>query len=392
MKLFADDSSLFLRVRDVGMCHQTLKSDLKTISKWAYQWKMKFNPDISKQAVEVIFSHKRNKPLHPALSFNDIPVKRVMETQHIGLVLDEKLNFRSHISEKAKIANKGLGLLKFLAKYTTRKRLSLMYKIYVRPHLDYGDVVYHNQSSESMDLLSSIQYNAALIVAGCWKGTSKEKIYNELGWETLNDRRHFRRLTLYYKIKNNLTPDYLRLLAQPFSLDHTNRFLNSFFPYCHHNWKNLDLTIKNSQSLDIFKKKFIKTIRPIYRDCFDIRDRRGISLLSKLRLDFSDLREHRFRHKFNCPSPDCRCGNDVESTTHFLVHCDLYRNPRQVFMQKLLNIIPDYTLFSDNVLATILIFGHKSYSHDTNKNVLTETINFINKTKRFKTLEAFTVN
>ena len=161
---------------------------------------MKFNPDISKQAVEVIFSHKRNKPFHPALSFNEIPVKRVTETTHLGLVLDEKLNFRSHISDKVKTATKGLGLLKFLAKYTTRKRLSLLYKIYVRPHLDYGDVIYHNQSAESMDLLASIQYNAATIVAGCWKGTSKEKLYNELGWETLNDRRHFRRLTLYYKI------------------------------------------------------------------------------------------------------------------------------------------------------------------------------------------------
>ena len=135
MKLFADDSSLFLRVRDVGMCHQTLKSDLNTILKWAHQWKMKFNPDMSKQAVEVIFSHKRKKPVHPPLTFNDIPVKRVSETKHIGLTLDEKLNFRSHISKKANTANKGLGLLKFLAKYTTRKRLSLMYKIYVRPHL-----------------------------------------------------------------------------------------------------------------------------------------------------------------------------------------------------------------------------------------------------------------
>ena len=76
----------------------------------------KVNPDMSKQAVEVIVSHKRKKPFHSPLSFNDIPVKRVSETKHIGLTLDEKLNFRSHISEKVKTAYKGLGLLKFLAK------------------------------------------------------------------------------------------------------------------------------------------------------------------------------------------------------------------------------------------------------------------------------------
>ena len=174
IKLFADDASLFLRVVDVGMCHQTIKKDLNTITQWAVQWKMKFNPDISKQAIEVIFSHKRKPPVHPPLLFNDIPVKRDMDTKHLGIILDSKLNFRKHISEKIKTANKGLGLLKFLSKYLTREKLSLIYKIHVRPHLDYGDVIYHNQSLESMDLLESIQYQAALIVTGCWKGSSRE--------------------------------------------------------------------------------------------------------------------------------------------------------------------------------------------------------------------------
>ena len=142
------------------------------------------------------------------------------------MFLDEKLNFRKHISEKIKIANKGLALLKFLSKYTTRKTLNFMYRIYVRPHLDYGDVIYHNQSLESMHLIESVQYNAALIVSGCWKGTSRTKLYNELGWESLADRRDFRRLSIYYKIKNKLAPDYLSALANPFSMEGTSRFLN----------------------------------------------------------------------------------------------------------------------------------------------------------------------
>ena len=66
MKLFANTSSLFLRVRDVGMCHQSIKADLDTNTRRAFQWEMKFNTDISKQAIEVIFSHKRNKPVHPS--------------------------------------------------------------------------------------------------------------------------------------------------------------------------------------------------------------------------------------------------------------------------------------------------------------------------------------
>ena len=63
-KLFADDTSLFSVVRDIAASTEELNNDLRNISKWAYQWKMIFNPDLTKQAQEVIFSRKLNKPVH----------------------------------------------------------------------------------------------------------------------------------------------------------------------------------------------------------------------------------------------------------------------------------------------------------------------------------------
>ena len=60
--------------------------------------------------------------------------------------------------------------------------------MYVRPHLDYGDVIFHNQRMDLMDLIERVQYKAALIVSGCWQGTSRVKLYG-LGWESLSDRR-----------------------------------------------------------------------------------------------------------------------------------------------------------------------------------------------------------
>ena len=65
IKLFADDSSLFIKVVDIEEAQQTLMSDLNMITSWANQWKMKFNPDITKQAIEVVFSCKNNKGAHP---------------------------------------------------------------------------------------------------------------------------------------------------------------------------------------------------------------------------------------------------------------------------------------------------------------------------------------
>ena len=60
-----------------------------------------------------------------------------------------------------------------------------------------------------MDLIERFQYKAALIVSGCWQGTSTVKLYDELGWESLADRRWARRMTIFYKINNGLAPSYL---------------------------------------------------------------------------------------------------------------------------------------------------------------------------------------
>ena len=63
-----------------------------------------------------------------------------------------------------------------------------------------------------MNALKRVQYKAGLIVTGCCQGTSRVKLYTELGWETLEERRKYHRLTSYYKIKNKLAPEYLQSL------------------------------------------------------------------------------------------------------------------------------------------------------------------------------------
>ena len=70
IKLFADDTSLFLVVRDVANASFELNKDLESISLWGWQWKMLFNV---KKTKEVIFSSKRSKPQHPPLNLgNDV--------------------------------------------------------------------------------------------------------------------------------------------------------------------------------------------------------------------------------------------------------------------------------------------------------------------------------
>ena len=100
IKFFADDTSLFSIVHDADLTADDLNHGLNIISEWAFNLKMGFNPDLSKQAVEIIFSHKTGKQNIPKIYFNNVEVKRVPEHKHLGLIFDSKLSLVSHINEK----------------------------------------------------------------------------------------------------------------------------------------------------------------------------------------------------------------------------------------------------------------------------------------------------
>ena len=178
-KLFADDTSLFSTVHDPNHSAKIINGDLNKISEWAYKWKMLFNPDITKQAQEVIFSRKNIKKDHPVVYFNEAPVAHTACQKHLGMHLDEKLNFNIHINEKIAKANKGIGLIRKLAQILPRKSLIAIYKSFVRPHLDYGGIIYDQPNNESFcNLIEKVQYNAALAITGAIKGTSQHKLGN----------------------------------------------------------------------------------------------------------------------------------------------------------------------------------------------------------------------
>ena len=84
-KLFADDKSLFSTIYNPLLSAEIMNKDLVKISKWAYQWKMSSNPDITKHAQEVIFSWKSNKTDHPTVYFNHVPVAHTNCYKHLGM-------------------------------------------------------------------------------------------------------------------------------------------------------------------------------------------------------------------------------------------------------------------------------------------------------------------
>ena len=133
---------------------------------------MSFNPDLSKQAQEVIFSRKINKVCHPPLLFNNSTVQQISSQKHLGIHLDEELTFKHHINKKINKANKGIGIIRKFNNILLRSSLLTIYRSFIRPHLNYGDVIYDQPENESFSSkIESIPYNALLP-----RGTSQEKL------------------------------------------------------------------------------------------------------------------------------------------------------------------------------------------------------------------------
>ena len=103
---------------------------------------MGFNPDPSKQVQEIVFSRKTKKLGHPTLHFNNSIVSRFQYQNHLGVFLGTRLTFEKHLKVITTKVNKTIGLLLTLQKTLPRPVLLAMYKAFVRPHLDYGDLVY----------------------------------------------------------------------------------------------------------------------------------------------------------------------------------------------------------------------------------------------------------
>ena len=120
-KIFADDASLFSKVKDETFSDTQLNNDLNKISKWDFQWKILFNPDPSKQVLEICFSHKRDTRNYPSLVFNDTKVQIANSQKHLGLILDSKLGFSEHIDNKIKKCNKIIGIMKKLFNSVKKK-------------------------------------------------------------------------------------------------------------------------------------------------------------------------------------------------------------------------------------------------------------------------------
>ena len=157
-----------------------------------------------------------------------------------------------------------------------RNALLRIYKSFIRPHLDYADIIYDKPNNASFkNKIENVQYRACIAITGAIQGTSWERLYRELGLESLTDRRWIRKLVFFYKIVNGLSPQYLcrylnlnnssTYITRSSNLNkikgirtRTEQFKYSFFPFCINEWNKLDNLIKKSVNFKCFKSMLMK--------------------------------------------------------------------------------------------------------------------------------------
>ena len=218
--------------------------------------------------------------------------------------MDNRLTFDEHLTNVSNKISKTIGLLRKLQNILPRPALLTIYKCFIRPHLDYGDIIYDQAYNLSFhQKLESIQYNAALALTRAIRGGSRGKLYQGLGLESLQLRQWYRKLCCFYKIYNKQVPGYLteliqtrneayqtRHVADVPSLSFKHIFLkNKFFQSAILEWNKLDPSLRNSASYNAFKNNILKFIIPSPKKIFHCHNPKGIKLVTRLRLGSSHL-------------------------------------------------------------------------------------------------------
>ncbi len=206
IKLFADDTSLYVIVDTPDNAAAILNSDIDKIHSWASQWLVRFN---AQKTEAMLISRKYTRQAHPSLQMNHIDIQEVLCHKHLGIYFSDDGSWHQHIDYIVKKAFSRVNALRRVRFILDRFTLEKMYFSFIRPILEYGDIVWDTGIQLLVNKIESVQLEAMRIVTGGTKLTSLDKLYEETGWVKLSDRRKKHKLVMLYKMIHGGAPEYL---------------------------------------------------------------------------------------------------------------------------------------------------------------------------------------
>ena len=378
IKLFADDTSLYIDFENPYEAKQILNSDLENIKEWANQWLVKFSPSKTK-SMTMTFKKRQN----PALTFDNSDLVDVENHRHLGITLSNNLSWSKHISTLLENVSPMADVLRKLKYSIDRESLEKIYFTFVRPKLEYGSHIWDGCRKIDSDALENFQLEMARIVTGAIRGTSHQLLYEELNWPLLKDRRTNMKLKYFCRLVTGDGPEYLSELIPkadpklhnlrnanniPLPKCRTESYKKSFLPSSISLWNDLPLEDRN---LDVInqRQKFI----PI--KLYQFGQRTQNIKHAQLRLRCSKLNAHLFLLHVK-DSPSCACGFNFEDCEHYFMQCPLFLVQRQILQTKL------QTIGLGLVSCDILLYGSANLDVETNYEIFSAVHEFIRDTDR----------
>ncbi len=309
-----------------------INHDLLILSDWAKRWLVNFNPN--KTEAMLFTLRQLDRPL--LLTFENTNITFVEHHKHLGLTFSNNGKWHAHINNIMVSSSKILGIMKKLKFKLCRKSLNQIYLSYMRPILEYASVVWDNCTEYEKELLDKIQNEAARIVTGLTRSVSLVNLRQEVGWQSLSDRRYLQKLSVMYKANNSQLPSYITDLIPPpvnavthYNLRNQNNiniptarleiYKSSFVPSTVHLWNELDPTLRNLDSLSQFKTAAAQHIYTDYNvpSYFLEGDRFSSIMHAQNRNKCSSLNSD-LCNNYLRDNPNCDCGDLIEDAEHYL--------------------------------------------------------------------------
>ena len=388
IRLFADDTTIFIDIDDPQRTADILNTDLDAISNWAAQWLITFSPP---KTESMTITLKDRRLQQPDLYMNDTRITEVDNHKHLGIIFSNDLSWDHHVQHIVAKAGERVDILSRLMYKVDRKTLQTMYFSFIRPKLEYADVVWSNVTEGQSDIIEMVQKRAARITSGAIRGTKTVIVYEELGWDSLRSRREQHKVLFLHKIIHGHSPQYLIDLMPETVNSRTEYYLrnqseitafktrltsfyNSFFPSAVRAWNMLDPTLRSIQDHDNFKLMYLKNT-PAPKELYFYGERGVAVTHARIRMKCSKLKAHLCDHHL-IDDPFCSCSESREDELHFFFICPHYAQHRI----SLHETISEYATFN---LHTLL-YGRDNLSLAINQSIFEAVFAYIKATKRFE--------
>lgn len=262
-RLFADDSLLFRYIKNQQDA-DLLQKDLTALEKWESDWQMKFHPE--KCTVLRISTNRRHK-IQTTYKLHGHTLATADSSKYLGVTISDDLSWKKHVHNTAAKGHKVLGFVRRNLADCTEQIKVAAYTTIIRPTLEYASTVWDPKTRADIHSLEQVQRKSARFVKNQYTDRTPgcvTEMVNSLGWEPLHHRRYIARLSMLFKINNNIvvvpesplqqgdqrTRGSCRFAQLQTS---TNTYRESFFPCTIRDWNSLPTRITDSQSYEGFR-------------------------------------------------------------------------------------------------------------------------------------------